>query len=56
MHLELTSFMMRAVMEIFFPPVSFFLKVLFQVVFQFTLSCHCFLQVTTTSSFLLTFS
>ena len=34
MHLDLTSFMMRAVTEIFFPPVSFFLKCCFMLSFN----------------------
>ena len=34
MHLELTSFMMRAVMQIFFPPVSIYLKCCFILSFN----------------------
>ena len=52
MHLELTSFMMRAVMEIFFSSSNLLIKVLFHAFFQFTLICHCFLQVTTADSFI----
>ena len=56
MHLELTCFKMREVMEIFFSYSKLLIKKLFYAFFQFTLICHCFLQVTTTSSFLMNFS
>ena len=57
MHLELTYFMMKALMEIdIFSSSKLLLKRWFYPIFQFTLTYHCFLQVTTTSSFLLTFS
>ena len=52
MHLELTSFMMKAVMEIFFSSSKLLMKVLFYAFFQFTLVCHYFLQVTTTNIFI----
>ena len=39
-------------MEIFFSSSKLLMKVLFYAFFQFTLVCHCFLQVTTTNIFI----
>ena len=41
MHLELTYFMMRALMEIFFSSSKLLLKRWFYPIFQFTLTYHC---------------